>query len=122
VRRLEPIIQEHVGKLVRRLHEHGLRHDVIEPHHMLKACASDVITLYAFGDSFHFLDKADCGRSYFEAGDSFNSLTHVFGAFPWLARLAIAAPRWLIKVLRPSSAEFVDSQVVIILPFLICMS
>ena len=93
MRRLEPIIHEHVLKLMKRFHEHGLRNEIIEPHHMLKACASDVITLYAFGDSFHWLDKPDCGRSYFEAGDMFNSLTHVFGAFPWLFRLAVAAPR-----------------------------
>ncbi|KAF2120196.1 cytochrome P450 [Lophiotrema nucula] len=110
VRRLEPIIHEHVGRLLSRMQDCGIHHEVVELHHMFKACASDIITLYAFGDSFHFLEKKDFGQPYFEAGDTFNGLTHVFGAFPWLARLAIATPGWLVKILNPSVSDFVDSQ------------
>jgi cytochrome P450 len=119
VRRLEPIIHEHMEKMLARLQTSGKRTEVVEPYHMLKACASDIITLYAFGDSFHFMDQPDFGRPYFQAGETFNSLTHVFGAFPWLLTLALSTPGWLIKLLSPNMTEFVDRKEVIVMHYFI---
>jgi cytochrome P450 len=113
VRRLEPIIQEHLEKMLVRMQKSGKQCEVAELHHMFKACASDIITLYAFGDSFHFMDQPDYGQPYFQAGEAFNSMTHVFGAFPWLLTLATSAPGWLIKYLNPEMTEFVDRREVI---------
>ena len=110
VRRLEPIIQEHMGKMLVRMQESGNRCEVVELHHMFKACASDIITFYAFGDSFYFMDQPDYGQPYFQAGEAFNSLTHVFGAFPWLLTLVTSAPGWLIKYLNPKMTDFVDRR------------
>jgi hypothetical protein len=110
VRRLEPIIQEHMNKMLVRMQKSGEQCEVAELHHMFKACASDIITLYAFGDSFHFMDQPDNGKPYFQAGEAFGSMTHVFGAFPWLLTLVTSAPGWLIKYLNPEMTEFVDRR------------
>ncbi|KAE8365518.1 cytochrome P450 [Aspergillus caelatus] len=110
VRRLEPIIQEHMDKLLVRMQKSGAQCQVIKPYHIFKACASDIITLYAFGDSFHFMDRPDYGQPYFRAGEAFNSMTHIFGAFPWLLTLATTAPGWLVKYLKPEMTEFVDRR------------
>ncbi|KAI1156181.1 cytochrome P450 [Nemania diffusa] len=56
IQRLEPIMQDHISRI-------------------------DVITIYAFGDSFGFLDEPDLGRPYFEATGLFFELTHIFGHF-----------------------------------------
>ncbi|OBT53237.1 hypothetical protein VE04_06884 [Pseudogymnoascus sp. 24MN13] len=93
-----------------RMQKSGRRGEVVELHHMFKACASDIITLYAFGDSFHFMDQPDYGKPYFRAGEAFNSMTHVFGAFPWLLTIATSVPGWLFKHLNPEMTEFVDRR------------
>ncbi|KAK6063590.1 cytochrome P450 [Seiridium cupressi] len=110
VRRLEPILQEHMDKILNRMQKSGLRSEVVELHHMFKACASDIITRYAFGDTFGFMDQPDYGQSYFRAGEAFNSMTHVFGAFPWLLTIATSVPGWLFKYLNPDMTEFVDRR------------
>ncbi|KAF9884916.1 hypothetical protein FE257_000907 [Aspergillus nanangensis] len=110
VRRLEPIIQENMHKVLVRMIASGEQSEVVEPHHMFKACASDIITFYAFGDSFRFMDRSDYGQPYFRSGEVFNSMTHIFGAFPWLLTLAILAPGWLVKYVKPEMAEFVDRR------------
>lgn len=110
VRRLEPIIENHMHRMLLRMQRSGKYGEVVELHHMFKACASDIITLYAFGDSFHFMDEDDYGRPYFQAGEEFTSMTHVFGAFPWLFTLALSTPGWLIKYLKPKMTEFVDRK------------
>ncbi|KAK4243558.1 cytochrome P450 [Corynascus novoguineensis] len=110
VRRLEPIIQEYMGKMLVRMQKSGTQSEVVELHHMFKACASDIITLYAFGDSFHFMDQSDYGKRYFRAGEAFNSMTHLFGALPWLLTIASSVPGWLLKYLNPEMTEFVDRR------------
>ncbi|EFQ35390.1 cytochrome P450 [Colletotrichum graminicola M1.001] len=107
---LEPILQDHMERMLFRMQESGTQCEVVELHYIFKACASDIITLYAFGDSFHFLDQSDYGVPYFRAGEAFNSMTHVFGAFPWLLTVASSAPGWLLKYLNPDMAEFVDRR------------
>lgn len=51
-----------------------------------------MITIYAFGDSFGFLDEPDLGRPYFEATGLFFELTHIFGHFTWFADLMQSLP------------------------------
>ncbi|KAL7803486.1 cytochrome P450 [Trichoderma aethiopicum] len=110
VRRLEPIVKEQIGQIFARLADSAKRKEVVEMHHLFKACASDIITLYAFGDSFSFLHQLDYGQGYFDACDKLNTMTHVFGNFPWLRILASSAPDWAIKKLVPSMSDFLDKK------------
>jgi cytochrome P450 len=113
VRRLEPIMKEQVEQMFTRMEESGNREEVVEMHRIFKACASDVITLYAFGDSFHFMHERDYGRRYFDASDKLNTLTHIFGNFPLLRTFAGTAPDWAMKGLFPSMRDFLDKQKVL---------
>lgn len=110
IRRLEPIMKEHMAKILSRMEQSGERNEVVELHHVFKACTSDVITGYAFGDSFHFLDEREYGKSYFEATDVLFGLTHIFGHFPWFAILVRSAPAWAIKTFFPSMREVTERQ------------
>ena len=112
IRRLEPIMKEHMAKMLSRLELSGRSGEVVQMHHVFKACASDVITVYAFGESFKFMDQPDYGWSYFESTYWFFYLTHVFGLVPWLVHLVQSAPGWAIRVFIPSLGELRDRQTV----------
>ncbi|RYP24616.1 hypothetical protein DL765_000442 [Monosporascus sp. GIB2] len=111
IRKLEPIIMVTMAKLLDRLEEKALDGSpLLQLHHVFKACTSDVITKYAFGDCFNFIDRADCGKSYFDATDRFFGLNHVMIFFPWFAALVQNTPGWFVKVLMPDLAELVEKK------------
>ncbi|KAH7374222.1 cytochrome P450 [Cadophora sp. MPI-SDFR-AT-0126] len=110
VRRMEPSLRDHVERMLARLHDFGRSHEVVELHHMMIACASDIVTLHAFGESFRFLDQPDFGRSYFAASGVLLDMTHIFAAVPWLAGLAVSTPGWLAKKMNPALSQFVDRK------------
>ncbi|KUI64499.1 Trichodiene oxygenase [Cytospora mali] len=90
IRRLEPIMKKYMAKLIARMEKAGSTGEVLQMHHLFKACASDVITIYAFDDCFGFMDTPDCGKAFFESTDNM--------------------PTWLVKVLFPSLSELRDRQ------------
>ena len=105
-------MKEHMAKMWSRMELSGRSGEVVQMHHLFRACTSDVITVYAFGDSFHFLDKQDYGTLYFEATNLFFALTHVFGHFPWFALLVQSAPAWIVRTFFPSLKELLNKQTV----------
>lgn len=88
----------------------GKSEEVLQIHHIFKACASDVITVYAFDDSFRFMDEPDYGRSFFESTDVFFYMTHLFALIPALVHFAQNAPSWLLKIFIPNLAQLRDRQ------------
>ncbi|CAN9285974.1 unnamed protein product [Alternaria alternata] len=110
VRRMEPSLRDHVERMLARIHDLGRRHEIVELHHIMIACASDVITLHAFDESFRFLDQPDFGRSYFAASGVLLDMTHIFAAMPWMASLAVSMPGWLAKAMNPALSQFVDRK------------
>ncbi|MCJ1437947.1 hypothetical protein MMC27_007334 [Xylographa pallens] len=110
VRRLEPIITEHLEKLLSRMEISGKSGDVLQMHHIFKACASDVITVYAFDDSFSFMNEPDYGKSFFDSTDVFFYMTHLFALVPALVQFAQNAPSWLLKIFIPNLAQLRDRQ------------
>ncbi|XXG99373.1 hypothetical protein Hte_005710 [Hypoxylon texense] len=83
---------------------------VVKIHEVFKAAASDIITMYAFENSFNFLDMEDYGQSYFEATHKFFLLTHVCVLIPWLYPLIQNSPDWLLRILFPGLSEVRDRQ------------
>ncbi|KAJ6021662.1 cytochrome P450 [Penicillium herquei] len=110
IRRLEPIMKTYMKKMFKILDKAGNTGQILHMHHLFKACASDVITVYAFGECFNFLDQPDHGRSFFESTDVFFYLTHIFGLVPWLVHYVQNMPSWLVKLLLPSLSELRDRQ------------
>lgn len=110
IRRLEPIMKKYLAKLVARIEKAGSSGEVIQMHHLFKACASDVITVYAFDECFNFMDTEDFGKSFFESTDVFFYLTHIFGLVPWLVQYVQNMPTWLVKTMFPRLSELRDRQ------------
>jgi cytochrome P450 len=111
IRQLEPIIRGTMSKLLERLEATAQEGSPpIQIHHVFKACTSDVITKYAFGENFAFMERADFGKPYFDATDMFFGLNHIMIFFPWFATLMQKTPGWLVKLMMPNLAELVDKK------------
>jgi len=103
-------MKKYMGIMVARMAEAGKTEEVMQMHHVFKACASDVITVYAFGECFGFMESPDFGKAFFESTDVFFYLTHIFGLVPWLVNYVQNMPSWLVKLLLPSLSELRDRQ------------
>ncbi|OQE88987.1 hypothetical protein PENNAL_c0015G00095 [Penicillium nalgiovense] len=110
VRRLEPILQTYMGKMMTRLEKSGKAEEVVQFHRVFKACASDIITLYAFGDNMGYMDSPDYGNASQESTEWFFFLTHIFGLVPWLVQYAQNAPVWLVRLCFPALTALRERQ------------
>ncbi|KAM0133544.1 hypothetical protein ACHAPC_006871 [Botrytis cinerea] len=108
IRRLEPVMKEHINTLLSRMQVAGTTEKVLPMHFVFRACTSDLITQYAFGESFHFLEKEDFSMPYMESTDVFFKLNHTFCHFPWVGTLLASSPPWAIKTFIPSLTEMWD--------------
>ncbi|KAF5026931.1 hypothetical protein F66182_961 [Fusarium sp. NRRL 66182] len=111
IRRVEPIIKEKLETMLARWHQGvGSNGKVLHMHTIFKAYTSDVITTYAFGDSFHFLEDEDWGAAYFSSTDKYFRLTHVFGHFPLSMKLINGMPIWALRLFIPNLTEMAGKQ------------
>ncbi len=101
-------MQERLGKLLERLRGEELK--PVKMHPIFRACTNDIITTYAFGQSFCLLNCPDFGMPYFESSDVFFRMEHIFGHFHWLADLVQATPLWVVPLLFPRLRELVEKQ------------
>ncbi|KAI1163869.1 cytochrome P450 CYP682H1 [Nemania serpens] len=110
IHRLEHIMRKHLGIMLSRLEEAGRDKRVMQMHHIFKACASDVITMYAFDESLKFMEMPDYGKSHFQSTDSFFLMTHLCFLFPWLMPLIQFSPDWMLRFLFPAMGELRERQ------------
>jgi len=111
IRRVEPIIKERLEKMLSRWSEASPEDGkILYLHTVFKAYASDIITTYAFGDCFHFLDEDDWGMAYFDSTEKYFGLTHVFGHFPVVMKLVNNAPTWALRLIIDNLSEMSEKQ------------
>ncbi|KAF2141086.1 uncharacterized protein K452DRAFT_299132 [Aplosporella prunicola CBS 121167] len=92
---LEAVVQDKAARLVSRM-EAGVRDGIpVDLHHAFRAVSVDVITDYAFGESYHLLDKPDLGARFFRMVAGVGPSLWIFQAAPALQRLALKIPPWL---------------------------
>lgn len=77
---------------------------------VFQAYASDVVTSYAFGDSFGFLDDEDWGEEYFSSQEKYFQLTHIFGSFPIVMSLINNMPSWVMGIFIPNLSAMSEKQ------------
>jgi cytochrome P450 len=105
---VESIVQDKVEKVIRRLENSvsktsRLANDSgVDLHHAFRAVSVDVISEFAFGSCYNFLDKSDTGAKFFEMARGIGPALYAFQQFPSLQRLALKIPPWLAPLLsRP---------------------
>lgn len=103
-------MKTYMQKLTTRLEASGKAEEIVQLHRVYKACASDIITLYAFGDNMGYMDSPDYGKESQESTEWFFFLTHIFGLVPWLVQYAQNAPVWLVRFCFPVLTSLRERQ------------
>lgn len=110
IRRLEPIIQNVLQKLLGILDDFRKEQKPTPMSLIFKAVTSDIISEYAFGESGNCLGMKNFNEGYFKAiGDQF-LMIHAFTHIPWLNPLLQSLPDCVTAWLNPVMASFYKVQ------------
>ncbi|OJI96369.1 hypothetical protein ASPVEDRAFT_78143 [Aspergillus versicolor CBS 583.65] len=107
---LEGIVHEKAQKLVARMKKAFESSDGIDLHHGFRAISIDVITDYAFDNSYNFLDEEDFGVGFFNSIRAIGPALWFFQQFPAIQDLALHIPYWLAKRLSGPLASMMLQQ------------
>lgn len=107
IRRLEPIIQEVLGKLLDRLSQHAKIGSVVNANLLYTALTSDIINSYAFGPSESSLERPDLNESYFRAFIEAAEGYHITCYLPFLPKMYATLPLPIVKLMFPKVTVFV---------------
>lgn len=73
-------------------------------HHGLRAVSIDVITDYAFGQSYGLLETPDLGYEFFMLVQRLGPAAWIFRQLPWLKAVIKSMPESIVRVVsRPIS-------------------
>jgi cytochrome P450 len=98
---LEGIVQNKAGKLIalaKRASEIG---QALNLHYAFRSVSVDVITEYAFGQSYDLLDRPDLGEKFFEMIQGMGPTMWIFQQWPGLQKLALSIPQSVASFLSP---------------------
>lgn len=106
----EAQIKEKVEHLCRRLKECMGNNEVVRVDAAFMALTMDIVTHFAFGDSYNYLDEPDFKAEWKETviGGSANGV--FLRQFPWALPVLKATPLSLLEVANPKAAKLVAWQ------------
>lgn len=107
---LEHIVQSRAEKLTELVSAKLARKEAVDMHHAFRAISVDVITDYAFGESYHLLDTADLGREFFEMVNGIGPTMWVFQQWPGLQKVALSMPSAVAKAMNRSLKHVLNLQ------------
>ncbi|MCJ1457978.1 hypothetical protein MMC28_008347 [Mycoblastus sanguinarius] len=110
VQRLEPAVQSVITKMVQRLQEFQSSGRVVNVIDVYAALTTDVITQYAFAESFNFMDHPDFAPFWRPMWMDINENSHVKKQFGWFEPMMRSLPKWLAKIMNPQMASFMKYQ------------
>ena len=110
---LEDVVQSKVAKLREWMVKAFATGKHIDLYNGFRAISVDVITDYAFGKCYDFLEDEDFGASYFTMFRELVSSFWVFQQFPFLQSIAIGMPMWLARLTNKSAAGVMQIQEVL---------
>ncbi|KAK0102780.1 hypothetical protein ONS95_006377 [Cadophora gregata] len=110
VRKLEPVIQGNVEKLMRRLETLEGTGKPVNLNVIFGAFTSDIIIEYAFGESQGYLDKEDFNVDFFQMMDSIHHIGAAAKQFGWLLPIVLSIPDWITTRIDKGTAAFAKMQ------------
>jgi hypothetical protein len=102
---LEGLIQQKVTLLISRSRKSLAETGEVNLHLAFRALAIDVVTDYAFGQSYDFLQRPDYGIEFFRMIQSLGPGVWVFNQFPIVQSVAMAIPLGLAKLTSQSLSK-----------------
>lgn len=101
IRKLEPIILNHLAKLLVRLESAQKSGEVLELAIVYRALTSDIITQYAFGKSTNFLDFPDFNAPFYYSVLAVYECVPLLHHISWLGPLMNSLPTEIVLKLIP---------------------
>ncbi|KAL2840272.1 benzoate 4-monooxygenase cytochrome P450 [Aspergillus pseudoustus] len=104
------MIQERIAKLLSRLEGFYASGAVVKIDDALSALAADVITYYCYGKLWGFLEAEDFRTDVRKASSDLSMMVHLNRFLPFLPRLAMKVPIWLVRFFSPGKATLLEFQ------------
>jgi cytochrome P450 len=105
VNELSPVIEENVQKLMHRLERAYQENTIMHVGDVFAALASDVISHYAYGKSWNFLDDEHFRSDIRSAITETAYGVHIKRFFPLYAKMLRSIPTWLVCKIQPGKTN-----------------
>ncbi|KAI4252461.1 MAG: hypothetical protein LQ352_004272 [Teloschistes flavicans] len=109
---LEDVVQEKVQILMEHVSKALASGTALDVHHGLRAVSIDVITDYAFGQSYGLLDQPDLGLEFSTLVHRLGPAAWVFRQWPWLSPIVMAIPKSVIYFINKPMGFVRELQIV----------
>lgn len=100
VLQLEGIVKQKVDKMLSRMQSAFEMTGQIDLHYPFRAVSVDIVTDYAFDNSYGFLNQPEFGREFFDMVRGFGPATLFFQSFPEFRQRALKVPLWIGKMIN----------------------
>jgi hypothetical protein len=102
VMKMESLVQMRADKLCQLVRTKFAKNEPVDLHHAFRAISVDVITDYAFGQSYNLLDTDDLGAELFAMIQGVGPAMWIFQQWPEMRKFALSLPRSVAKAMsRP---------------------
>lgn len=89
---LESVVQHRAQRLIAIIKQRFARNEAVDLHHAFRSISVDVITDYAFGESYELLERPDLGKEFFDLTNGIGPSWWVFQQFPLIQQFALSLP------------------------------
>jgi cytochrome P450 len=107
---LEPLIYEQVERLCERMDGYKANKSPLTVNHAMLCFTGDVVSQYAFGESWHLLDSPDFAPWMLSANKKIGEYSHSLKQWPWLVHVLNALPLPWIAAVAPDVAMILKYQ------------
>ncbi|KAL6915276.1 hypothetical protein FSST1_006771 [Fusarium sambucinum] len=107
---LEDIVQDKARKVCKAIDNTIATGKPMDLHHALRAVSIDVITEYAFGESYGLLDTPDFGYDFFMLVLRLGPAAWIFRQAPWLKTVLRSIPESLVRIVSAPMTNVIDMQ------------
>ncbi|KAI4206164.1 MAG: hypothetical protein LQ348_001050 [Seirophora lacunosa] len=111
VLRLEPVINENISKLCRRLNEYKGAGTTVNLNCAYAALAGDIVTQYCFARSYAVLDEPDFAPHWEDVNVRITQFGHLFNHFPSLIKVLRKIPPRIMSAGNPVLKQFFDREI-----------
>ncbi|KAI1772344.1 cytochrome P450 [Hypoxylon cercidicola] len=110
VRRLQPVIQERLGVMMRRIDDFRDSNEVLNVSCMFSALGNDVVNIYSFARCDHKLESPNFDPSSRDGALAGLRSIHWVKHVPWIHGVVKALPGTVVRRIQPALAEFLAQQ------------
>ncbi|EFQ97138.1 hypothetical protein MGYG_00181 [Nannizzia gypsea CBS 118893] len=110
IAKLEPMIQRKVEKLAHQFERHAETRGPIPLTVAFSCMTTDIVTEYAFANSYDFLDSPTFEPNFHEAISAGSLIATWQKQFPWLIPAINAVPQWILRKINSKAAAYAKWQ------------